>query len=198
MQGVQLAGKSQLLPLGRVQDGSSTFGWVTDCCFPGTAAQPGLQPKHYFQCSIKLWPYEAAGAYYDTILEVNLIWGHQLIFTVCKADWQDSAGKRRLNFQLLFHTHSLPPPPAIQFSVHQWLQQQDKLINKQLLFQTNFYYFNFMHREVSCIELTSCWNKNIPRNQECWWMWHSFGNSPGMCCGSAGDFPVSSLSQSSW
>lgn len=95
--------------------GGSQHLWVSDCCCPGTAAPSGLEPSLYFRSRIKLslggscsllWHYS------------NLIWGNQLIsFTVCKADWQDSAEKMSLNFQLIFHTHSLPPPPAILFSL---------------------------------------------------------------------------------
>lgn len=52
-------GNHSCCPWAGLRDGSQHL-WVSDCCFPGTAAQPGLQPRHYFQSSIKLCPYQAA------------------------------------------------------------------------------------------------------------------------------------------
>lgn len=173
MQRVQLAGKAQLLHLCRVSGmDPSTFGWVTAASL-GQLLTQGLRPRHYFQCSIQLCPYEAAGAYYDTILEANLVWGDQLnSFTICKAHWQDSAQNMRFSFQLIFHTPSPPPPAASLVSpAPVAIITRNKLINKRLLFQTRadlHYYFNFIHREVSCSELMGCYNsRNIPRDQEC-------------------------------
>lgn len=153
MQSVQLAGQTQPLHLGR-EPGMSpawpcTFGWVgewvSDCCFPGTAAAQCSSPGSISSPApnLSLWgSWSPLWLYFGA----NLIWGNQLIsFTLCKAAWQDSAEKMSLNFQLVFHTHSLPPPPAILAAT----TTRNKFINKQLLFQTrhNFYYnFNFMQR----------------------------------------------------
>lgn len=111
-----------------------------DSCSTGAPTQALFPVQHQ---TLSLWgSWSSLGLHSGA----NLIWGNQLISsTVCKADWQDSAEKMSLNFQLVFHTHSLPPPPAILVATI----TRNKLINKQLLFQTRhnfYYYFNFMQR----------------------------------------------------
>lgn len=115
---------------------------MSECCFPGTAAPA----QALFPVQHQTSPYEAAGAHYDSILELIL---SEVIssFPPLDAKQTDRTALRKssLNFQLVFHTHSLPPPPAILVATI----TRNKFINKQLLFQTrhNFYYnFNFLQR----------------------------------------------------
>lgn len=147
---MQLAGQTQLLHLGRVSGMELSLAqhlWVGDwlllpwdSCSTGAPAQALFPVQHQ---TLSLWGSQSPLWLY---FGANLIRGNQLIsFTVCKADWQDSAEKMSLNFQLIFHTHSLPPPPAILVATI----TRNKLINKQLLFQTRhnfYYYFNFIQR----------------------------------------------------
>lgn len=122
--------------------GFSTLGWVT-AASPGQLLTPGLHPAPSSSPApnLSLW-----GAHYGPALGANLVWGDQPnSFTACRADWKDRAEKTRLSFQLIFHTHSLPPPPAILFFFSPApvaTITRNKLINKQLLFQArpDFYY----------------------------------------------------------
>lgn len=125
--------------------------WVSDCCFPGTAAHTeaptqALFPVHHQ--TLSLW---GSWAYYDTILDANLIWGNQLISsTTCKTDWQGQCQENESQFPAHL-SHTLPASTFCNpfFPTSVATIARNKLINKQLLFQTRpnfYYYFNFLQR----------------------------------------------------
>lgn len=112
---------------------------------PGTAAPSGAPAQHQ---TLSL---EAAGAYYDTVLEADLIWGNQLIsFSPCKTDWPGHCWETESQFPAHL-SHTLPASTSCNpfFPTPGATITRNKLINKQLLFQTRpnfYYYFNFLQR----------------------------------------------------
>lgn len=117
MQSAQLAGRTQLLHPSRapgMEPRLAQHPWVSDCCSLGQLLPQGLQP------STKRSPWRQL----EPIM--TLFWKLILSEAIssfpsphAKQTDQDTAEKLSLNFQLIFHTHSLPPPPAILFSLHQ-------------------------------------------------------------------------------